>query len=535
MMTRILPSIRHTRQWRAAQTWYAGGRQNECELYQQQCVRQVVGHDVASKPTHLRLHLTTKALIAEKAPLRHDDGFEYTEDFDGHLDVSGTLFFFNLKFVCGVGGSQNRTMRETYHFVQTQLEHLVSFPDASKRFINILDGDCSHRFMPKFRFLLAKDHFQAVCPQVFVGDTHAFQEYWSKQVGVPGKMADKKKILGQFFTTRHDYILQGLSVPDGVRRVVEPFAGAGDLLGVVPGRCVVECYDIEPRDDRTERRDVLLDPPCFRDKFVLTNPPFLARNKCADKRPFDKHKTNDLYKCFLRELTLNPCLGGILIVPLNFWCSRREGDVSLRRDFLRAYRVLRLNIFEEPVFDDTDYAVSSFQFERRGANHDDHVPVVVFPTQHSFTARLYEGNSHTIGGEVFHLPRTHQYTITRHTRLNTANTRLVAKCIDDDKPIGLRVVGGDEPVYCDDTPNLSARSYATLVIDPPIPIEKQHDLADRFNAFLGGLRERHHSLFLPAYRENRRKRMPFDLLYHVVGHLLETATAPAAGGCVPIL
>lgn len=29
-------------------------------------------------------------------------------------------------------------------------------------------------------------------------------------------------------------------------------------------------------------------------KFVLTNPPYLARNKSIDKTVFDKYKTNDL-------------------------------------------------------------------------------------------------------------------------------------------------------------------------------------------------------------------------------------------------
>lgn len=95
------------------------------------------------------------------------------------------------------------------------------------------------------------------------------------------------------------------------------------------------------------------------------------------------------------------------------------------------------------------------------------------------------------------------------------------------------MVGDGEQLYCDDTPNLSARSYATLVIDPPISVGQQHDLAHRFNAFLNGLRERHHSLFLPAYREHRRKRLPFDLLYHMTGHLLETATASVVDPCTP--
>lgn len=46
---------------------------------------------------------------------------------------------------------------------------------------------------------------------------------------------------------------------------------------------------------------------------ILTNPPYLARNKSMNKELFDKYNINDLYKCFIEIL-----LDGILIVPLNF-------------------------------------------------------------------------------------------------------------------------------------------------------------------------------------------------------------------------
>ena len=171
-----------------------------------------------------------------------------------------------------------------------------------------------------------------------------------------------KKELGQFFTTNYDYILQNLQIPYGTTHVIEPFTGNGDLLNFIPheliGNCVIECYDIQPQHNFVEKRDTLMDPPFYEGKFVLTNPPYLARNKCTNKDLFDLYDVNDLYKCFLANLaTTNKCNGGIVIVPLNFWSSIRNIDVELRKTFLTIYDVYHVNVFEEQVFDDTSYSV----------------------------------------------------------------------------------------------------------------------------------------------------------------------------------
>jgi hypothetical protein len=50
-------------------------------------------------------------------------------------------------------------------------------------------------------------------------------------------------------------------------------------------------------------------------------------------------------------------VGGILIIPLNFWSSIRLSDIELRKVFLEKYDVILLNIFEEQVFDDTTYTI----------------------------------------------------------------------------------------------------------------------------------------------------------------------------------
>lgn len=338
-------------------------------------------------------------------------------------------------------------------------------------------------------------------------------------------MTTKKKDLGQFFTTNYSKIFQDLKIPNHVQHVIEPFAGAGDLFPfILNGNpdMEMECYDIDPKAGNIIKRDTLQEPPCYDDKFVVTNPPYLARNKCADKTYFEKYQANDLYKCFVKQLISSNALGGAIIIPVNFWCSARRTDVELRRDFLRKYSIIHLNIFEEPVFSDTTYSVCAFQFERRLQAQDIlHVKISVYPAGKHFSTELLEKDHFLIGGEMYYLERTNQYTITRLTKDNKDKqcSKILLKCIDDMEPIGMSIA--DTP-YIDETSKSSARSYATLVIDPPLSFEQQEELVVRFNKFLDEKRRTYHSLFLSNYRENHRKRISFDLAYHITGHLLET-------------
>jgi hypothetical protein len=97
---------------------------------------------------------------------------------------------------------------------------------------------------------------------------------------------------------------------------------------------------------------------------VLTNPPYLARNKSENKEIYDKLGCNDLYKCFLATLIGSGCLGGIVIVPLNFVSSIRKADVELRA-VLGGVRDTHDERVRGAVFDDTAYAVCSIQFSRK--------------------------------------------------------------------------------------------------------------------------------------------------------------------------
>jgi len=92
-----------------------------------------------------------------------------------------------------------------------------------------------------------------------------------------------KKERGQFYTVNHSYIMEGLDKPK--TKVIEPFAGKGDLLDWL-GHDKWEAYDIEPKRGDILHRDTLTDPPCYKDSFIITNPPYLARNKMQFKGYF---------------------------------------------------------------------------------------------------------------------------------------------------------------------------------------------------------------------------------------------------------
>jgi len=132
-----------------------------------------------------------------------------------------------------------------------------------------------------------------------------------------------------------------------------------------------------------------------------------------------------------------------------------------------------------------------------------------------------------IGGDIYNLQITNKWKITRTTNKNKdkLNTNILVKCIDDNEnsKINLSYVHDDD-IFIDETPNQSARTYATLIIEPELNKKKQKQLVNKFNLFLEERRRKYNSLFLTNYRESKsiaRKRISFDLVYLIVGYILD--------------
>lgn len=340
-----------------------------------------------------------------------------------------------------------------------------------------------------------------------------------------------KAKLGQFYTKNYHYILQNIKVPSFIKNIIEPFAGEGDLVSYLTNsqqRYNIEAFDIEPKQNNIVQRDTLLSPPSYKGKYVVTNPPYLARNKSKDKHIYDLYQQNDLYKCFLKVLLNDPSLGGILIIPLNFICSNRKNDVLLRKIFLRIYSIEQINIFEESVFEDTSTTVCSLSFLNKSiASLDNYINIDIYPRKLNIRTILRPENNYMIGGEIYNIPQTKTYQFQRWTskNINDRNTHIVIKCIDDSSRSLIRAqyVDKTEDLFLDNTPKSSSRGYLTLVINPPISIKKQKQLVLDFNLFLNKERHQYHSLFLSNYRESKdiaRKRISFDLVYRIIGYLI---------------
>lgn len=311
--------------------------------------------------------------------------------------------------------------------------------------------------------------------------------------------------LGQFYTTNFSKILKNLGgFPRGAK-VIEPFCGTGELLKW-PGADAAEKYDIDPKCPGVVVRDTLMNPPTYNGKWVITNPPYLARNKAQDKTIFDKYTSDDLYKCFIRTLIRDPPEGGILIVPLNFWCSTTTTQLS--DIFVKLFWVETMNVFEEQVFDDTTYTVCSFKFHR-GDTGGRPTGVHLYPSGKFMTQHL---DALPFGRDIYHLETPRDLVITRATRDNPRNTNIHVKLFDD---IHAWCDAGED--HTDRTPRLTQRMYCTLRIEPPVGDEEE--LCRRFNTLLGEYREKHHSLFLTNYREGNRKRISFALVYLIFKHV----------------
>lgn len=357
-----------------------------------------------------------------------------------------------------------------------------------------------------------------------------------------------KKSLGQFNTTRKDYILSGFEQYVGDKDWIDPFAGQGDLLSWANqhGAKSIMGYDIDSLG--WEVRDTLGNPPDYKDKWIIANPPYLAKNKNKDKRLYDQYSLDDYYKIAIK--TCIGCLGGIFIVPLNFLCS--EGSKHIRQEFFANYGIVSCRIFEERVFDDTDYTVCAFYFDKNKSNV---IPSLFLPSSKQITYSISEKYSWAIGQEFYSWldsSDSRDYYISRYTVDNYQGDENVSCAINDPRDKSFLTKGSADIVEnimllrAIDTGTIegrirlfdirefgidlmaglnTSRNFAHIRVGPPaLSISAQLEIISRFNAELERFRGQLNSVFLTAYRNSTcvysRKRIGFDTAYKIVKKLI---------------
>lgn len=132
--------------------------------------------------TNTRINLRKNTLVSMAHPNVREDGYEYSEDFDGLQNFEGKTVYLNLKCIVGKGGSQTRSLREVYWHIEGQLRYLLSSQQDSIYFANILDGDEAHANMNKFQYLVNLPEFQGVRQKIYVGDLRGYFTWLQEKI-----------------------------------------------------------------------------------------------------------------------------------------------------------------------------------------------------------------------------------------------------------------------------------------------------------------------------------------------------------------
>jgi hypothetical protein len=329
-------------------------------------------------------------------------------------------------------------------------------------------------------------------------------------------MSDKVNF-GQFYTKRSKYIIGNLiqDLPKDLI-VVEPFCGEGDLL-IFDNK--YEIYDIDPKIESCIKRDTLLNPIDYKEKLVVTNPPFLAKNKNKDKTIYNLYNVGDLYKAAIK--TILSSKGGILIVPLNFLCDE---DDKTRNIFFNRFEIIRLNIFEETVFDDTTYTICSFSFKERDLTKTDQiVECNFFPTLKVKYFELKKESGYRIGSEFLDIINNQENIgIKRLLIGGQPNSNLYLKAIDTGSESGrISLSINKTHFYGKD----SDRTFATIIMDKKYTHDQELIVCEKFNSILEKYRDMYNSMFLTNYRNSTssysRKRISFDVAYKLISYIVK--------------
>jgi hypothetical protein len=342
-----------------------------------------------------------------------------------------------------------------------------------------------------------------------------------------------KKTRGQFYTTKSLYILDGFPLPPtDIRCIIEPFAGKGDLIDWVKKsgyNAEIEAYDIEPKSKDIQKRDTLINPPNYNNAWIITNPPYLARNKCEKKEIYELYNTNDLYKCFITSVVKQDnCRGGIFIIPAGFFFSPRDIDVRCRDAFMKKFKITKVKYFEESVFDDTTTTIVAFSFERVNVEliHQD-IEWIMMPSKIQKTFHMSSSNNWIIGGDIYNLPIPEKINVRRHVegqklKDGEQQTNITLNALDSGIQDGrINLTYKKDYIY---PAKECSRTYATFrIIGKTLNEEEQIEICKEFNEFIENKRKDTWSLFLPQFRESKeyaRKRIPFELAYRIFLHII---------------
>ena len=315
-------------------------------------------------------------------------------------------------------------------------------------------------------------------------------------------MSQKKVELGQFFTKKDLWLtphIQKFIASIDFDKIVDPFAGGGNLLTIFDNPFKTQGYDIDPTLN-WPINDSLRFIPNHKNDLCITNPPYLSKstatrfNRIGAQEYFDENPgCEDLY-----FLGIEKCLEsfeyGVAIIPETYQISNK-----------RSNRLRSVTILEENPFEDTDF------------------PVVVI-TWGPDTREDYEVyKNHILLGTNKSLlaltPKNLSLPISA-IKFNDPNGSIGIKCIDGTDGIQkIRFVPGSD---IKDEIKGSSRTATRITVAIPTDVDK---VINESNRILNEYRKNTHDAFLAPFKGNdkngnRRRRLDFKTARNILENAL---------------
>ena len=368
------------------------------------------------------------------------------------------------------------------------------------------------------------------------------------------KQMDKKQKFGQFFTTNANYILNGFESFVYNKNIFDPFCGNKDLLkwALSKGAKSIRGYDID-RDYVDNKISFLNDSiknPLNYD-FVLTNPPYLNKNK-IDCDIFKNTQNTDLYQLSLEKIMNSN--EGIVIVPVNFLSAKNSKYIRIK--FFEKFEIKYCKYFTQQVFNDTTYNVIAFYYSKKlNKSIKQSFVLNIQPFNINKEITIYKEYDWQIGGEFLNIINS-QKNILEIKRLlitdindGSNEIHVAVNHLKDIKKIKVDLkslhliksniillkaidTGSNNGKICLEdirTYNLdcllsllTSRNQIFLIFKNQIKIQEQEQIIKLFNDELNKKREEYFSLFLTNFRDNNRKRISFDFVYKFINYIYFT-------------
>lgn len=377
-----------------------------------------------------------------------------------------------------------------------------------------------------------------------------------------GRKFSKKNQKGQFFTKNSDYIFQGLEKYIHGKDVIDPFAGDQDLMNwaVKNGAKKVIGYEIDKKlvdNKKIFYNDTLNNVKSY--KFVITNPPYLHKNKASTltKKKYFKNenkKFDDLYQISIKSIM--DCEEGIIIVPLNFLSA--DNSRRIREIFFEKFEIKKINIFYERVFADTTYNVIAFYFKRKSRSSTiNKLDATIYPEGKKVHILIEKEYGWKMGGKITnfidkikntlgvyrltedmlakgptkiklahnHIDDVRDYMVSDEFKKQMNHNIILLRAIDnkDKKKIQLEDIRnyGVKGLLGKNT----SRNMAHIIFGSGVSVKAQEQIIIEFNRELNNARDQHLSFFLTNYRDNNRKRISFYFTYKLINYVYNQRVA----------